>query len=207
MEYVEKREESKRAFPSQTKATLSQLIAAVRDDRYKLALFACLMMGVALGSFSRAIYGGEEWHGVMQGYCAGFWTALQYVTPVTLAFIAAILVCAPFGVTRLLIGPAVCLRGMGLGSLLCAVMQAEGTEGICFAALVMLPYAAVNAMIAVYGGEYALGMRHSFEQGHTGLTKGLVLHTVKMSLFYLGAAALSCVVFAASCVGFGRYLM
>ncbi len=157
---------------------LSQLVLAVREDRYKMLLFVSLMMGVALGSFSRAIYGGGEWNGVIAGYCVNFLSAFGYVAPVTLTFAAAMLLCAPFRLTRLLICPAVCLRGMGLGSLL-----------------------------AVYGGEYALGMRHSFEQGHTGLTKGLVLHTVKMSLFYLGAAALSCVVFAASCVGFGRYLM
>ena len=207
MAYAENREESKQEAPNPSGTMLSQLVLAVREDRYKMLLFVSLMMGVALGSFSRAIYGGGEWNGVIAGYCVNFLSAFGYVAPVTLTFAAAMLLCAPFRLTRLLICPAVCLRGMGLGSLLCAVMQAEGTRGVCFAALVMLPYGVVNALIAVYGGEYALGMRHSFEQGHTRLTKGLVLHTVKMSLFYLGAAGLSCVVFAASCVGFGRYLM
>lgn len=169
-------------------------------------LLGGLLFGVTLGCISQALYGGSPARGLIEAYCADFEGTLRCMLPVTAGFVAVVWLFAPFTLTRIWIAPTVCLRGMGLGSLLCTVLLAEGARGLCFAALTLAPYAAVNGVIAVYGGEYALGMQKSFRQGHARLTGGLIRHTLKMAAAYEAAAVLSCCCFAAACRGFGRFL-
>ena len=132
---------------------------------------------------------------------------LLSVGPVTLGFLATIFVCAPFRYSRLLIYPGTAVRGMGIGALLCGAMQCGNLREMCFAVLALLPYATVNCLIAVYAGEYALGMGEAFSGENGGMTKCLLLHTFKMVAFYLALSALSCVVFAETCRLFGLYLI
>jgi hypothetical protein len=79
--------------------------------------------------------------------------------------------------------------------------------GLCFAALVTLPYAVINSALAVYAGEYALGITMSFGQKNAGLTNVLVLHTLKIFAACMFAAALSCGLFVLSSRAFGMYLL
>ena len=203
--FEDTQENDPQAEESGLSALLTQLMQLTRE-KYKIGLLACLLLGITLGSLTQAVYG-SAWNGLTDAYCAGWRTALQCIAPVTLGFVGAMLLCAPFRFTRLLIAPAACVRGMGLGALICGVTQMGTLRELCFAALVLLPYAVTNAALAVYAGEYALGLRGAFTQRNAGLTGRLALHTAKMTVFYLMIAALSCGVFALSCLGFGRYLM
>lgn len=179
----------------------------LRADKYRLAVTACLLLGAGLGSVTCVFYGGTQWHGILDAYCSGGKTALLAVAPVTVSFLAALFVVAPFAGTRLLIAPAVCLRAMGVGALICGVIQADGWRGLCFASLALLPYAVINACLTVKAGECALGLRASLRQEAANLRGGILLHTLGKMLLYLLSAAGSCGIFAASCVGFGKYLL
>lgn len=177
-------------------------------DRHKFELTVCLSVGIIFGCITQALYGSKsEWAGLPEGYCTGFLSAFLAVAPVTLGYTAGIFACAPFSIARMLIYPGAAIRGMGLGALFCGAMQCGSLREMCFDAIVMLPYAAANCVLAVYAGEYALGLKESFTSENEGLTGSLVLHTIKMLSFYLAVAALSCVAFAASCLLFGKYLI
>lgn len=177
-------------------------------DRYKVELAVCLSVGILFGCVTQSVYGGNgDWQGLTEAYCAGFWPALLAVAPVTIGLIAALFAAAPFEFVRLLIYPASAVRGMGLGALICGAVQRGSLRELCFASLVLLPYAVASCVTTVYAGEYALGWRESFTGENEGMTRSLLLHTLKMLCFYLALAALTCVVFAVSCVAFGTYLM
>jgi hypothetical protein len=96
---------------------------------------------------------------------------------------------------------------MGMGALLCGVVQADGLRGLCFAALVLLPYTVINGLLTVKAGEFALGLRDSLKQPPSEVRRGLVRHTLVCFVRYLLTAALSCGLFALSCMGFGKYLL
>ena len=179
----------------------------ISRDRYKFEMIVCLATGILFGCVTQTVYGNRgEWSGAVEWYCSGLFPALRAIAPVTLGFVAVIFAAAPFEYFRLLILPASAIRAMGLGALLCGAMQCGSLRELCFASLALLPYAAANCVIAVYAGEYVLGLKESFSRDNEGLTKRLILHTVKMLSFYLLLAALSCVVFAATCLLFGAYL-
>lgn len=145
---------------------------------------------------------------MVEAYCQnGFLWALVEILPVTVGFVAVLFAVAPFGGIRLLVGPAVCLRAMGIGALMCGVIQSDGLRGLCFAALVLLPYLVMNALLMVRAGEFALGLRDSLRQESAGLKRSIVRHTLGRLFGYLLAAALSCGLFALSCAGFGKYLL
>lgn len=189
-------------------AEYSCVLQLMIHEKNKLTLVTCLLLGLVMGGVSRCIYGGAEtWSGVVGAYCGSFELAALEIAPVTLGFVAVIFACAPFGATRLLIYPAVCFRAMGIGALTCGVIQAEGLMGLCFAALVLLPYALVNLWLAVCAGEFALGLRASLRQRNTDLQRSVTLHTLGIFALCLMAAALSCGLFALSCAGFGKYLL
>lgn len=180
----------------------------ISQDRYKFELVVCLMVGILFGCVTQSIYGGcSDWRNALDGYCSGFLPALRAIVPVTLGFIAALFAAAPFEYVRLLIYPAAAIRAMGLGALLCGAVQCGSLRELCFATLVILPYAAANCVIAAYAGEYALGLKESFNRENQGMTKRLILHTLKMLSYYLVLAALSCAVFAATCRLFGTRLI
>lgn len=184
---------------------LSELISS---DKYKYEIIACLTVGILFGCITQSLYGSSgEWKGILEKYCSGFMQPLLSVIPVTLGFLAAIFVCAPFQTARLLIYPGAAVRGMGIGALLCGAMQCGSLREMCFTALALLPYAVANCVIAVYAGEYALGLSEAFSGENEGMTKRLVFHTFKMGFFYLFLAALSCLVFAGTCRLFGLYLI
>ena len=179
----------------------------ISRDRYKFEMIVCLATGILFGCVTQTVYGNRgEWSGAVEWYCSGLFPALRAIAPVTLGFVAVIFAAAPFEYFRLLILPASAIRAMGLGALLCGAMQCGSLRELCFASLALLPYAAANCVIAVYAGEYALGLKASFSRENEGLTKRLILHTVKMLSFFLLLAALSCVVFAVTCLLFGTYL-
>ena len=187
---------------------IQKLCGVISRDRYKFELIFCLAEGILFGCVTQTVYGkNQEWCGVVESYCAGFWQALQAVAPVTLVFLAALFAAAPFEYLRLLIYPAVAVRSMGLGALIGGPLQCGNLREMCFASLVILPYAAANCTICVYAGEYALGLRTAFNGENEGMRNNLILHALKMLLFYLMLAALSCAVFAASCMLFGVYFI
>lgn len=195
-------------FETDKQAEISRVLKWISEEKYKLALLACLITGLLTGGASRCIYGGANaWSGVVNAYCRSFAWAILEIGPVTLGFIAVLFACAPFRGTRLLIYPAVCFRAMGISALTCGIIQAEGLMGLCFAGLVLLPYALLNAWLAVYTGEFALGLRASLGQPNSELRRGLMRHTLGNFALCLLAAALSCCLFAISCVGFGKYLL
>lgn len=192
----------------QKHAELSRVLKMMAEEKYKLALLTCLLLGMIMGSASRCVYGSAgAWSGVVAAYCSGFWWAVLEIAPITIGFVAALFAFAPFRVTRLLICPAVCVRGMGIGALVCGVIQAEGLMGLCFAALVLLPYSLINSWLAVQAGEFALGLRVSLRQPNTELQWSIMRHTLGIFALCLLAAALSCGLFALSCAGFGKYLL
>lgn len=185
-----------------------KLSGVISRDRYQFELILCLTLGILFGCVTQSVYGGSsDWKGVLAGYCAGFLPSLRAVFPVTLGFVAAVFAVAPFAYVRLLIYPLSAVRAMGLGALCCGALQCGSLREVSFASIVLLPYAAVNCLIAVYAGEYALGLRESFTGENQGLTRSLIVHTLKMLSCYLALAALSCVVFALSCLLFGIYLI
>lgn len=189
-------------------AEVNRMLKMIGEEKYKISIFACLILGLIMGVVSRLIYGGAgTWSGVAAAYCSSFEWAILEIAPVTLGFIASIFACAPFGATRLLIYPAVCFRAMGIGALICGVIQAEQLMGLCFSALVILPYAIINLWLTVRAGEFALGMRASLLQQNLALKRGIMLHTLGVFFLCLLVAALSCGLFAISCVGFGKYLL
>lgn len=185
-----------------------RIMKVIAEEKNKFALFGCLAVGVALGSISCAAYGSSNvWSGIVESYCGNYIGAAISVTAVTIGFVIIIFLCGLLKTTRLLIYPAVCFRGMGLGSLICGIIQAGGIMGLCFAALVTLPYAVVSSALAVYAGEYSLGIYSSFGQKNSGLTRGLVLHTLKIFSVCLLVSILSCALFVISCRAFGIYLL
>lgn len=189
-------------------AEFNRVFKMVAEEKYKLAVFGCLLFGLIIGVVSQWVYGGAgTWRGAAASYCSGFGWAMLEIAPVTLGFVAAMFACAPFRWTRLLICPAVCFRTMGIGALICGVIQAEGLMGLCFSALVILPYALINSLLTVYVGEFALGMRASLVQQNSRLRRGIMTHTLGIFALCLLVAAFSCGLFAVSCVGFGKYLL
>ena len=180
----------------------------ISQDRHRIELSVCLTVGILFGCVTQSVYGnGSVWYGLTEAYCSGWVPAFLSVAPVTLAFPVLLFVCAPFEGTRLLIYPSAAVRSMGLGSLICGAVQSGSLRELCFGTLVLLPYATVSCVVAVYAGEYALGFRTSMTGWNDGLTDRLCLHAIKMLLFYFVLSALSCAVFALSCVLFGRYLI
>ena len=190
------------------RAEVSRVLKEMAKEKDKLALLGCLLLGMVLGGVTRCVYGGANaWSGVVTAYCSGFWWALLEIAPVTLGFVAALFALAPFRATRLLIAPAVCFRGMGIGALICGVIQAEGLMGLCFAALVLLPYVLLNGWLSVRAGEFSLGLRTSLRQPNAGLQRSVMRHTLGVFALCLLTAAFSCGLFALSCAGFGKYLL
>ena len=129
------------------------------------------------------------------------------IAPITTGFIVLIFILAFSRLTRCLIYPASVFRGMGIGTLLCGAVQCGRLRELCFATIVLLPYAAVNCALAIQAGEYALGYRESFSGEHGGMTGRLIVHAVKMVSLYLVAAVITCLLFAGSCYLFGKYLI
>lgn len=180
----------------------------IAEEKDKIMLFGCLALGIIAGSITCAVYGSEKnWSGTVESFCASPESTAVSITAVTIGFIAISFICGLLGILRFLIYPAMCFRGMGLGALTCGILSASGTMGLCFAALVTLPYAVINCALTVYAGEFFLGIHRSFTQKNTGLTKGLILHTIKIFTIYLLIAAASCALFVASCYMFGKYLL
>lgn len=180
----------------------------VSNDRYKYALIACLWAGIVFGCVTRSVYGSAaDWRGLVEGYCKNPFTAFICVAPVTMGFLTVLFALAPFYYSRLLIYPLSAIRGMGFGALICGAVQLGGLMELCFASLVLLPFCAVNCVIAVYAGEYALGFRPSRNGWNEGLSKKLNMHAVKMMTFYLVIAGMTCGVFAALCFLFGQLLI
>ncbi len=187
---------------------LKRLAELKASDKYRYELIACLTVGILFGCVTQSIYGNKgEWNGILERYCSGFMPPLLAVFPVTFGFWAYLFVCAPFYFSRLLIYPGTAIRGMGFGALICGAMQCGSLREMCFAFLALLPYAVVNCVMAVYAGEYALGMRDAFSDENEGMTKHLIIHTVKMAAFYLALFVLSCVMFAGTCRMFGLFLI
>lgn len=185
-----------------------RIMKVIAEEKDKFVLFGCLAFGVALGSISCAVYGSSDgWKGVVESYCGNYIGAAISMTAVTVGFVIIMFLCGLFRVTRLLIYPSVCFRGMGLGTLICGIIQASGIMGLCFAAMVTLPYAVISSVLAVYAGEYSLGIYSSFGQKNSGLTKGLVLHSLKIFAVCLLVSILSCALFVISCKAFGIYLL
>ena len=186
----------------------NRVFKMIVGEKYKIAISACLVTGLIMGVISQFIYGGAaRWSGVAASYCSGFWWAMLEIVPVTLGFVAVMFACAPFKCMRLLICPAVCFRAMGIGALICGVIQAEGLMGLCFCALVILPYTMINLLLTVYAGEFTLGMRSSLIQQSSNLRRGIMLHTFAVFALCLLVAALSCLLFSVSCIGFREYLL
>ena len=180
----------------------------ILSEKYKYELMACLAAGILFGCVTQSLYGSSgEWRGILEKYCSGFLQPFFSVAPVTLGFLAAVFACAPFRFLRLLIYPGSAVRGMGMGALLCGAMQCGSLREMCFAALALLPYSAANCVIALYAGEYALGWIEAFSDENGGMTRRLLIHTVKMTALYLSLSALSCVVFAETCRLFGLHLI
>lgn len=185
-----------------------RLIRLIAEEKYKFILFGCLAVGIALGSISCAVYSGDEsWNGIVESYCGNYIGTSINITVVTVGFVAVIFLCGLLKTTSLIIYPVVCFRGMGLGALVCEIIKSGETMGLCFVALAVLPYAVVSSALAVYAGEYSLGIHSSFEQKNSGLTKGLVKHTLKIFAIYLLVSILSCALFVISCRLFGAYLL
>lgn len=180
----------------------------IARDKHKFEMLACISFGIISGCVTQAIYGvNNEWSGLVDKYCGGFWCAFAAIAPVTLGFAAAIFICTPFKYLRLLIYPASVFRGMGLGALICGAIQSGSLREMCFAALALLPYSAASCVITVYAGDYALGLKESFTDENRGLTNSLLMHALKMLLLYLLIYAVVCTVFAATCKFFGRNLI
>ena len=197
------------AFGNGMASKLSLLFDLLKREKYRAALTACVMAGVFFGSLTQAVYGDRRiWENAVSLYCANFLaSSLLLIAPVTLGFIAAVFLLSLFPLARPLIYPAAVFRGLGIGSLICGAFQYGNLRELCFAVLVLLPYAAVNCALAVYSGEYALGLKESFTRQNEGLAGKLYGHALKMFLSYLAAAVLSCLLFAASCYCFGKYLL
>ncbi|MBQ9901665.1 MAG: hypothetical protein IJM51_04675 [Clostridia bacterium] len=177
-------------------------------DRYQYEIIACLTLGILFGCVTQSLYGhGNDWQGTLEGYCAGFIPPMKAVTPVTLGFLAAIFLCAPFRFARLIIYPGTVFRGMGFGALICGALQRGSLREMAFAALALLPYTAANCVFTVYAGEFALGLSEAFTSENRGMTGNLLLHTAKMTSFYLAISAASCFIFAGTCRFFGLYLI
>ena len=190
-------------------AEASRVLAFLAEERYRVQMMACIALGLLTGCGSSLVYGnGDGWSGTVTVYCQnGFlWTLLE-ILPVTVGFVAILYAIAPFLGTRWLIGPAVCVRTMGMGALICGVIQADDLRGLCFAALTLFPYTVVNVLLMVKAGEFALGLRDSLRQENNGFKSSVVRHTLGRLLAYLLVAALSCAVFGLSCAGFGTYLL
>ena len=180
----------------------------ISQDRYKWELIACLAVGILFGCVTQSVYGNRrDWVGLTERYCIGLKQPFWYVAPITVGFLVAIAICSSFRTARYLVFPLAAFRGMGFGALICGAMQLAQLRELCFSALVLLPYCVCNCVIAVYAGEYALGFRPSFNGWNEGLSNKLIWHGIKMFVFYMAAALLSCAVFAVSCCYFGRYLI
>ena len=185
-----------------------KIYRCILRDRYKFRMLICLTVGILLGCITQSVYGeSHSWQDVLECYCYDFFTPLCAVFPVTLGFVAVLFVAASASYIRLVIYPLSAVRAMGIGALLCGALQCGSLRELCFATLVLLPYSAINCVITVYAGEYALGLKESFTCENEALTRSLIIHSFKMLLFYLAIAATSCVLFAGSCVFFGAYLM
>ena len=196
------------ASRNKLKSVWEKTAETVRSDKHKYEMIACLTAGILFGCVTRAIYGnGGDWNGVLAGYCSGFAKALLSVTPATVIFLACVFFCAPFRITRLLIYPGIVFRGMGFGALICGAVQCGSLRELCFSALALQPFAAASCVIAVYAGEYALGLNEAFSGENKGMTRSLLLHCAKMGAFYLLLSVLSCVIFAGTCRLFGLYLI
>lgn len=180
----------------------------IAEEKDKIILFGCLALGITAGSVTCAAYGGgEHWNGTVESFCAAPTDTAISITAVTIGFIVIAFIFGCLGAMRLLIYPAACFRGMGLGAIISGILSASGSMGLCFTALVTLPYAVINCALAVYAGEFFLGIHRSFGQKNSGLTKSLILHTLKMFIIYLLIAAVSCALFVASSYVFGKYLL
>ncbi len=178
------------------------------EDRGKILLSLSLAVGIIMGSITCAIYGSNAVNShTIHMYCTNPTESAIQLIAVTVGFIIILSIFGSFKVTRWLIYPAVCFRGLGLGSLICGILQASGIMGLCFTALVAIPYAVINSALAVYAGEFSLGIRLTFDKNNTALTKGLILHTLKIFAAYLIISALSCGIFVISCLAFAKYLM
>ncbi len=178
------------------------------EDKDKITLSFSLALGIILGSVTCAAYGSDSVSsGTVYEYCTNPTGTAMHLAAVTVGFILILSILGAFHITRLLIYPAVCFRGLGLGALACGILQVSQAMGLCFVALTVLPYAVINSALAVYAGEFALGIRRSFGKNNTALTKGLILHTLKIFAIYIIIAAASCALFVGSCCAFGKYLL
>lgn len=184
---------------------LSRFLA---EDRDKPILLFSLAAGIIFGSVTGAVYGSQSVSsGTVYEYCTNPTGTAKHMAAVTVGFILILFILGTFRTTRLLIYPAVCFRGLGLGALTCGILQVSGAMGLCFTALAVVPYAVINSALAVYAGEFSLGIRRSFGKNNSALTKGLILHTLKIFAFHTVTAVFSCVLFVLTCYSFGKYLM
>ena len=187
---------------------MQKLDKCLAEDRGKIVLFFSYAVGIIMGSVTCAIYG-SDWvnSGTMYQYFTNPTGTAIHLVSVTVGFILILLILGLFRVTCILIYPAVCFRGLGLGALTCGILQIGGTMGLCFTALTVLPYAVINSALAVYAGEFSLGIRKAFGKNNSALAKGLLLHTLKIFILYIIIAAASCLLFVGSCYAFGKYLI
>ena len=187
---------------------IRKTVAVFSCDGYKLKMVLCLFAGILIGCVTQAVYGREgDWTQLVVQYCNGFVPAFIAVAPMAIGLAAVMFICAPFAYLRGLIYPASVFRAMGLGALICGAVQYGSLRELCFAALILLPYSAADCVITTFAGEYTLGFKGAFTRENQGLTKGLVIHTLKMFLLYLSLDGLNCAMFAAACMYFGRHLI
>lgn len=190
------------------KNLLENLSKCITEDRDKITLLFSLSLGIILGSVTCAVYGSKSVDSsTVYDYCTNPTGTAIHLAAVTVGFILILSILGAFRASRLLIYPAVCFRGLGLGALTCGILQVSGAMGLCFAALAVLPYAVINSALSVYAGEFSLGIRRSFGKNNSALAKGLILHTFKIFAIYLVIAAASCALFVLTCCTFGKYLM
>lgn len=187
---------------------MENLNKLLSEDRDKIALLFSHAAGIIMGSVTCAIYG-SDWvdSDTVNKYCTNPTETAIHLVAVTVGFILIMLILGLFRFTGILIYPTVCFRGLGLGALTCGILQIGGTMGMCFTALTVLPYAVINSALAVYAGEFSLGIRRAFGKNNSALTKGLIMHTLKIFTLYIIIAAVSCLLFVGSCYIFGKYLI
>ncbi len=167
------------------------------------------LLGLAVGSAACFFFGGSDgWEDAILSFCASpEQTALRMLLATT-GFTAAILVLGAASRLRLCIYPAVCFRSMGLGAMICGIVLADGGKGLCFAGLVILPYAVISCVNIAYAGEFSLGMKNSAvcPKGEK-IARSLLLHTIKMCVLYIIVSVAACAVFTLMSMAFGRYLL